>query len=84
MADPLSVIASAIAVLSTGVTCANGLLGVIEDIRNAPNELIAHSNEVNNLNSIMDDAQKVCKSLATEGSSTTQFIDTFERLLKEG
>lgn len=83
MADPLSVSASAIAVLGTGAACANTLWSIIQGIRDAPDELMALSNGVNNLNVIIDEARKVCESLATNDSSTTQFIETLESLLKE-
>ena len=83
MADPLSVTASAIAVLGTGAACAKALLSIIQSIRNAPEELMALSNEVNNVNAIIHEVSKLCESLAVENSSTAQFIETLERLLKE-
>ncbi|KIM97180.1 hypothetical protein OIDMADRAFT_182582 [Oidiodendron maius Zn] len=83
MADPLSVVASIVAVLSASIACVDGLSAIIQDIRNAPNELMALSNEINTLTCIIHGADTVCKSLAMESSSTTQFINTFESLLKE-
>lgn len=83
MADPLSIIASAIAVLQIGAVCAKSLLSIIQDIRDAPEELMVLSNEVNSLNAIIDEARKVSGSLVADASSTSQFIRTFKRLLKE-
>jgi hypothetical protein len=83
MADPLSVIASAITILATGAACAKNLLSIIQGIRDAPEELVALSNEVNNLNAIIDEARKVYGSLAIDDLSTAQFIETLKRLLKE-
>jgi len=83
MADPLSITASAIAVLQIGAVCAKSLLSIIQGIRDAPGELMVLSNEVNSLNAIIDEARKVSESLAADGSSTSLFIETFKRLLKE-
>lgn len=82
MAEPFSVIASAIAVVTAGVACSNSLLKIIETIRKAPEELIALSNEVNTLNGIVDEARELCESFAADSSSTTRFITTFETQLK--
>jgi hypothetical protein len=83
MAEPLSVAASAVAVLQIGAACAKSLLSIIQDIRDAPGELMVLSNEVNSLNAIIDEVQKVSGSLAGDGSSTSQFTKTIKRLLKE-
>jgi len=83
MADPLSLTATVITVLATGTACAKTLLSIIQDTRDAPVELMNLSNEVINLNAIIDEARKVCESLATDGSSTAHFIETLERQLKE-
>ena len=83
MAEPLSVIASVIAVIATAATCAENLSRIIQDIRHAPDELLALSNEINNVRSTVDDAKVACTCLATASSSTTKFIETLERLLKE-
>jgi hypothetical protein len=83
MADPLSIAASAFAVLQIGAACAKSLLSIIQSIRDAPEELMILSNEVTSLNAIIDEARQVSGSLAAGGSSTSQFNETFERLLKE-
>lgn len=83
MADPFSIVASAVTVLQIGTVCAKSLLSIIRSIRDAPEELMVLSNEVNNLNVIIDEAQKVSESLIADASSTSEFIGTFKRLLKE-
>lgn len=83
MADPLSVFASVITVLATGVACARSLLDIVHDIKDAPGELIALSNEVNDLTCVLDEGGKVCKSLAMNKLATAHFIETFQRLIKE-
>jgi hypothetical protein len=83
MADPLSVTAGTIAVLGTGAACAKALLSIIQSIRNAPEELMALSNEVNNVNAIIHEVSELCESLAMDHSSTAQFLETLESLLKE-
>jgi phage tail sheath gpL-like len=51
--DPFSATASAVALLGAGVTCARILRNLIKDFRDAPLELIAMSNEVNDLNAVL-------------------------------
>jgi len=83
MADPLSVGASAIALLQISAACAQSLLSIIQGIRDAPEELMVLSNEVNSLNAIIDEVRKVSGFLAADRSSTSQSIETIRRLLKE-
>jgi hypothetical protein len=83
MADPLSITASAIAVVQIGAVCAKSLLSIIQGIRDAPEELMVLSNEVNSLNAIIGEARKVSEFLVADGSSTSQFDRTFKRLLAE-
>jgi len=83
MADPLSITASIIAVLTTCVACTKGLRNIIEGIRDAPEELMVLSNEVQNLNAIIIESRNVYRSLAVNGSSTSEFIESLQRLLKE-
>lgn len=51
--DPFSATASAVALLGAGVACARTLRTLIKDFRDAPLELIALSNEVNDLNAVL-------------------------------
>lgn len=83
MADPLSISASAITVCATGIACARSILDIIQEIRDAPEDLIALSNEVNDLSCIVDEAGKVCRSLAVDSQTTIRFTDTLRRLLQE-
>jgi hypothetical protein len=83
MAEPLSVIASAIAVIATSATCAKTLLGIIKDLRDAPDDLLVLSNEVTNITCIIDEAKEVCEGLASDDSSNPKLIETLEGLLKE-
>lgn len=83
MADPFSVVASAIAIATAGVACSHSLLSIIETIRKAPEELIALSNEVTNLNYIINEARELCGSLAADSSSTSEFITNFETQLRD-
>jgi hypothetical protein len=83
MADPLSVGASAIALLQISAACAQSLLSIIQGIRDAPEELMVLSNEVNSLNVIIDEVRKVSGFLAADHSSTSQSVETITGLLKE-
>lgn len=83
MADPFSIVASALTVLQIGAICANSFLSIIEGVRDAPEELIAILNEINRLNAIKDEVRKVPASLAAVGSSTPQSIATLRELCEE-
>ena len=54
MADPLSATASAITVMLLCVQCTQKLQGLFRSIRDVPNELMALSNESNDLSMILE------------------------------
>jgi hypothetical protein len=83
MADPLSVTASAITVITTCSTCAKNLFDLIQCLRNAPDELQALSNDVNALKAVLHNIGDVC-GLVEEGSlSTISFLNTASKQLAE-
>jgi len=79
MADPLSVAASAIAVLSTCINCADTLYSLIKGIHNAPNDLLNLSNEVNHLKAVLDEATR----FEEHNAAPTHLAETLEGLLTE-
>ena len=57
MSDPLSVIASVVALLDTGAKSASHLRRLVHHFRHADNELIALSNEVNDLHVVLTEVE---------------------------
>ena len=55
--DPFSGTASAVALLGAGISCARKLRSMIRDFRDAPLELAALSNEVNDLNAVLSEIE---------------------------
>lgn len=58
MADPFSIVA----VTETGLKVAQLLTNIIKDLRDAPDELLALSNEMWNLKLLLDDVQELERS----------------------
>jgi hypothetical protein len=54
---PFSVAASAVALLGTRKSCARKLQSMIRDFRDAPVELTAQSNKVNDLNAVLSEIE---------------------------
>ena len=79
MSDPLSLIASVVTVLDSGTKCAKYLRRLVRDFRHAENELIALSNETNDLNTILAEVERISPSLAE--LPQTQVIDALFKLL---
>ena len=59
MADPFSIVA----VIGTGVKVATCLTKLVKDLHNAPDDLLALSNEVWNLKLVLHDVQELGKGL---------------------
>lgn len=83
MADPLSVTASALTVIGASSACANFLLEFIKGLRNAPAELLALSNEVNELKIVLNEIKIVCQSIEQEPIPSQEFLDMVSKQLAE-
>ena len=79
MSDPLSVIASVVALLDTGTKTAKHLRHLIHYFRHADNELITLSNEVTGLRIVLTEVE--CASQDTTTLSHTQLIDALSTQL---
>jgi hypothetical protein len=76
MAEPLAIVA----VIQTGLHVAKLLTKIVQDLRGAPDELLALSNEVWNLNLVLDDVQELEKTKTSDGASACKF-DAVKALL---
>jgi hypothetical protein len=83
MADPLSVTASALTVIEVSSACAKILLQIIQSHRAAPAQLVALSNEVNDIKTVLDDIKTVCQSIEQEPSPSQGFLDMTSKQLAE-
>lgn len=81
MADPLSIGASAVALLGAGTTCATLLFDLVHTLRRAPEELLALSNEVNDLKSVLQDITDICGDIGADDSSTASARSKIKNLL---
>jgi hypothetical protein len=81
MADPLSLAASAVALLGAGSTCATLLFDLVLTLHKAPEELLALSNEVNELKSVLQDITDICGAIDADDSSTASARSKIKNLL---
>jgi hypothetical protein len=69
MADPLSAVASAITVVGAALTIADRILSFVEDLRNAPSEVVFLQNDVTDTRLILSnivDNERNDHTLATQ------------------
>ena len=59
----LSLVASLVSLLDIGVRCGTAIGSLIREYRNAPDELIAASNEVSDFNVVLAEVEAACTSL---------------------
>jgi hypothetical protein len=83
MADPLSITASALTVLETSSACARILVHIIRGLKNAPAELTALSNEVNDIKVVLYNIKAVCKPTEQGSSLSQEFLDMTSKQLTE-
>ena len=71
MADPFSIIA----VTETGLRVANTLTNIIKNLRNAPSELLALSNEIWNLKLVLEDVSELPRDALTSDTEKVATLD---------
>ena len=84
MADTLSIIGSAVALLQITSVTAKALYGLIQEWRYAPLELLQLSNEVNDLRLVLSHVERTYNEL--EVSTTTarkEYLESFTTILEE-
>ena len=74
MADPLSIIASAVALTQTSQTCVTLLVDLIKCVRNAPAEIQALSNEVTDLGVFFNNVQGLCENIDADDTQQSRFL----------
>jgi hypothetical protein len=70
--DPLSITASVASLLSFSAACGTHLHKIIHNLRHAPDEILALSNEITDLNLILADLEATCQSIESSDSPPTQ------------
>ena len=69
MADPFSVFASVTSVLDISTRCAKRLYKLIQEFRHAPTELLALSNKVTDLRTVLLEVEGAFTNIASTGAS---------------